>query len=196
MITPGTVENTCRTGWPLSSTLPPVGALTAAAGTARGYVRAVLQDWGLGGLADDSELVVSEIVTNAVNASANPDGTLAYVAGHTPVIRVCLMSDGRQLLIEVHDQAPGQPMIQHADPVTAESGRGLAMIDALTDGQWGWHPSAEQPGKCVWAVLEAAPVASSDLAARFRPLAPAWPERARHLASGHAGPHTPCTHAR
>ena len=52
------------------------------------------------------------------------------------------------------------------------------------------------PGKVVWAVREATPVASGDLAARFMPLAPAWPERARHLASGHAGPRTPYAHAR
>jgi anti-sigma regulatory factor (Ser/Thr protein kinase) len=138
--------------WPLSSALPPMGALTSAPGTARAHVRAVLPGWGLADLIEVCQLVVSELTTNAVKASNGPGGRLHYVNGRMPVVRVCLLSDGSRVLVEVYDQAPGVPVLRDAG-VDAESGRGLPMVHALTVGRWGWQTAPAQPGKRVWAAL-------------------------------------------
>jgi anti-sigma regulatory factor (Ser/Thr protein kinase) len=138
--------------WPLSSALPPMGALTSAPGTARAHVRAVLAGWGLAGMIEACELVVSELATNAVKASTGPGGRLLYVDGKMPVVRVCVLSDGSRVLAEVYDQAPGVPVPRDAG-VDAESGRGLPMVCALTAGRWGWQTAPGQPGKRVWGSL-------------------------------------------
>ena len=98
-------------------------------------------------------LVVSELTTNAVEASTGPTGRLLYVNGRMPVVRVCLFSDGERLLIEVWDQAMGFPALRRAAS-DAEDGRGLHLIDALSRGQWGWQPG-QGPAKVVWAELAA-----------------------------------------
>ena len=52
------------------SATPPFAPLPTAPGLARGHVRAILALWGLGELADTTEMIASELTTNAVNASA------------------------------------------------------------------------------------------------------------------------------
>jgi anti-sigma regulatory factor (Ser/Thr protein kinase) len=128
-----------------SSATPPFAALPTAAGMARGHVRAVLAGWGLSGFADAIELVASELVANAVTASARMPATVRPL-----LIRLCLFTDGNVLTVEVWDQAPGVPVLSPPDGL-AESGRGLAIIDDLTGGRWGSQPAIGQPGKCVWA---------------------------------------------
>jgi anti-sigma regulatory factor (Ser/Thr protein kinase) len=162
-----------------------LGAVLTAPGCARAWTRVILWEWGLACLADTAEVVVSELVTNSVNASR---------ALGRPVIRLILTLDRGELAILVRDDHPGAPRTRHPG-ADEENGRGLLLAEALSD-RFGWYPLEQGPGKVTWAVLEAAPAASSDPAARFMPLAPAWPERARHLASGHAGPCTPRAHAR
>jgi serine/threonine-protein kinase RsbW len=139
--------------WPMSSRLPPMGALTTAPGTARAHVRSVLAGWGLADLTEVCELVVSELATNAVEAGTGPTGRLQYVDGRMPVVRVCLFSDGVRLLIEVWDQAVGFPALRRAAS-DAEAGRGLHLVDAVTRGRWGWQPG-RGPAKVVWAELTA-----------------------------------------
>jgi hypothetical protein len=130
--------------------------LSSAPGTARAHVGIVLAGWQMSGISDTAELVASELVTNALNASTTDEGEPRYVDGRMALIWVCLMSDGlSRLLIEVHDQMEGQPVIKDADS-EAESGRGLYMVDTLTEG-WGWYPKIGHPGKCVWAVLALPP---------------------------------------
>jgi anti-sigma regulatory factor (Ser/Thr protein kinase) len=130
-----------------------MGALPSAPGTARAHVRAVLAGWRLAGLTAVGELVTSELTTNAVQASAGPAGGLRYVDGRMPVVRVCLLSDGARLLIEVWDQAAGLPALRPAGG-DAEDGRGLHLVDALTGGRWGWQ-RGQGPAKVVWAALTA-----------------------------------------
>jgi len=141
-------------GWPLSSVMPPLGALRTAPGSARAHARAVLATWRLGGLADAAELVVSELVTNALEASTAPSGGPLYAGGRMAVVGLRLRSDTTRLLIEVYDTAPGSPVLINAG-ADAESGRGLLTVHALTGGRWGWHPLQGQHGKCVWAELSA-----------------------------------------
>lgn len=129
------------------SATPPFAAIKTAPGLARGHVRATLAEWSLGEVADDAQRIASELVTNAVNASAP-----VLARGCMLVIRVCLVTDGGVLTIECWDQAPGLPVLREVDEL-AETGRGLAIIDAITSGCWGCQPAVGQAGKCVWAEI-------------------------------------------
>jgi anti-sigma regulatory factor (Ser/Thr protein kinase) len=141
------------TQWPLSSALAPLAALPTAPGCARAHVRAVLIAWGMTSLAEAAELVVTELVTNAVRASARFGQSLFHPEGRTPVIRICLLADGTRLRVEVWDQAAGFPVLRQAS-ADLEGGRGLVLVDAMTEGRWGWHSAARaQPSKCVWAEM-------------------------------------------
>jgi anti-sigma regulatory factor (Ser/Thr protein kinase) len=162
-----------------------LGALPTAPGCARAWTRVILREWQLAGLSDAAELIVSELATNALLASRR-EGAASF--------RLILTRHRGELAILVRDFCRSVPRPQDAGEED-ETGRGLLLVQAMS-GRSGWYPPDDGiPGKAVWAVLEAAPAASGDVAARFTPLAHAWPERARHLASGHAGPRTPRTHA-
>jgi len=96
-------------------------------------VRATLERWGLAALADTSELIVSELVTNAVNHARGP-------------IEVRLLR-GRSLVCEVGDSSFAMPTLR--DPDTgADTGRGLRLVDRLAY-RWGSRPTP--CGKVVWA---------------------------------------------
>ncbi len=153
MIVPGTLDSSRRTGWPLSSVSPVYGALETASASARAYIRATLAGWRMAHMTDDGEAVVAELIANAVNASRSRQGGFIYINGRMPTIRVCLLTGGSQLLIECWDEAPGVPQLRQIDYATAESGRGLNMINALSGGEWGWHQRQGRHGKCVWAVV-------------------------------------------
>ena len=130
-----------------TSATPLFAALPTAPGMARGCVQASLAGWGLSEFTDVAELVTSELVANAVAASAWPPGGTG-----ASLIRVCLITDGDVLTIECWDQAAGVPVSREADGF-AESGRGLVIIDTLTSGVWGCQPAIGRPGKCVWAEI-------------------------------------------
>jgi hypothetical protein len=141
--------------WPLTSDLGPLGALPTAPRLARGFVGAVLNGWGLEALIDVTELLVSELTTNVVQASTEPGGSSKYDdEGKLPVLWVRLLSDRSRLMIEIWDTLPvllGAPVVRHPD-TDEESGRGLEMIDALAE-DWGWEAVPGWKGKRVWAVL-------------------------------------------
>jgi anti-sigma regulatory factor (Ser/Thr protein kinase) len=136
--------------WPQSIATPPLGALKSASGVARAYARSALGTWHVNHLADDTETIVGELVSNAVNASTGNDGEPLYIDGRMPEIRLCLFTDGTVLRIEVWDQAGGIPAGTGGIGWEAEAGRGLSMVDALSAG-WGWYPGPA--GKCVWAEM-------------------------------------------
>jgi anti-sigma regulatory factor (Ser/Thr protein kinase) len=98
------------------SATPPFAPLPTAPGMARGHVRATLAQWGLGELADTTEMIASELTANAVNASA-----AFHAAGSVPVIRLCLITDGETLVVECWDQAPGFPSLRQTSEL-AETG--------------------------------------------------------------------------
>jgi Histidine kinase-like ATPase domain len=157
MIIPAGMTVAPRTAWPLSCSMPPMAALVTAPGTARAYLASVLANWNLASLTGDGQAVVSELVSNAVEASTIA-GRPVYLGGRIAVVRLALLSDGSRLVTEVYDQAPGQPVIR--EPTSdSEAGRGLLVITQLTRGRWGWSPLHGQPGKVVWAELatESAP---------------------------------------
>jgi anti-sigma regulatory factor (Ser/Thr protein kinase) len=100
-------------------------------------------EWGLAHLADTAELLASEIVSNAVQASGQlkiPD---------PPVARVTVNADRESVLIRVWDGSDGMPIRQQAGP-SDDGGRRLTIIDALgTD----WGAYREPDGKVVWALI-------------------------------------------
>jgi anti-sigma regulatory factor (Ser/Thr protein kinase) len=136
--------------WPLSTSLP-LGALPGATPCARLHARAVLTEWGLADLAEAAELIVSELVTNAVRASTGPDGRPCYDGSGLPVVVLRMASDGIRLLVEVWDGIPGAPAAANPGP-DDESGRGLMLVAAQCD-RWSWQTVPGWPGKVVWAEL-------------------------------------------
>jgi anti-sigma regulatory factor (Ser/Thr protein kinase) len=152
MIGPDTVSDpaSMNTSWPLSSSLP-LGALVTATPCARLHARAVLHEWGLNVLAEAAELIVSELVTNAVRASTRPNGQPRYDGSGLPVVIVRLGTDGSRVMIEVWDGIPGTPVAEHAGP-DDEGGRGLVLVEAVC-ARWSWETVPGWPGKVVWAEL-------------------------------------------
>ena len=136
--------------WPLSTCLP-LGALPGATPCARLHARAVLAEWGLGELAEAAELIVSELVTNAVRASTGPDGHPRYDGAGMPVVVLRMASDHIKLRVEVWDVIPGAPAAARPGP-DDESGRGLMLVAAQADS-WSWQTVPGWPGKVVWAEL-------------------------------------------
>ncbi len=145
----GHQEDNSADQWPLRSFLE-LGALPGAVPCARLHARHLLWEWGLAGLADSTELLVSEMVTNAVQVSRE----MSQAA-----VRLWLVSDRAQVIILAWDASP-LPPVQTDPDESAENGRGLLLVDAISD-QWGWyfpsgHMSASAPdqrGKVVWAVV-------------------------------------------
>jgi anti-sigma regulatory factor (Ser/Thr protein kinase) len=120
-----------------------LGALEGAVPSARAHVRQLLWEWRLAELSQDISVVVSELVTNAVAASA---GLRPAVA---PVL-VWLGSDTRCVLVAVADAIPAPPQRLNPDP-EAEGGRGLAVVEACST-RWGWHETTMTGlAKVVWA---------------------------------------------
>ncbi|MFD9033118.1 SpoIIE family protein phosphatase [Streptomyces sp. NPDC059567] len=104
-----------------------------AASVARGLVTDQLAAWDLTELADVCELVVSELVGNALRYGNGP--------GRLRLLR------GDRLVVEVSDTGPDLPQIQHAD-LSDEGGRGLQLINMLCRR---WGSCRTVTGKVVWA---------------------------------------------
>jgi|HubBroStandDraft_1064217.scaffolds.fasta_scaffold15654_2 anti-sigma regulatory factor (Ser/Thr protein kinase) len=119
---------------------------------ARHHARRFLADAGLSDASGPVELVVSEIVTNAVRACGGLDARRRAGGGPAPVIRLWLAVAGSGVLVAAWDPGPGRPERQEAGP-DAERGRGLLLIEAIT-AAWGSSALAGEPGKVVWALCQ------------------------------------------
>jgi hypothetical protein len=140
------------TEWELRTFLE-LGALPSAVPCARLHTRQVLWEWHLDALADTAELIVSELVTNAVHASAGLTGSRRsgrWVPGMPPV-RFWLWSDRKRILVQVGDGNDRHPAPQDPGP-DAESGRGLLLVESLS-ADWGSYPPDRSSGKVVWALI-------------------------------------------
>jgi PAS domain S-box-containing protein len=104
-------------------------------GRAREYARAQLLSWDMEPLVDTTELLVSELVTNA----------LRYGEGE---IRLRLLLD-RTLVCEVWDSGLVQPRRRRARD-TDEGGRGLQLVGLLSAA---WGSRRTPRGKTVWFEL-------------------------------------------
>jgi anti-sigma regulatory factor (Ser/Thr protein kinase) len=111
---------------------------------ARLHARQVLWEWRLEGHADTVELLVSELVTNAVQASER------LTQGIAPV-QLWLSSDGKRVVIQVWDSSPQLPIHRDQD-LAASGGRGLLLVENLS-AEWGSYRLENSSGKVVWAVV-------------------------------------------
>ncbi len=128
--------------WPLQDFLE-LGALAGAAPCARLHTRQVLWEWDLRNLGESAELLVAELVTNAVTASR--------VMTQAFPVRLWLASDSVQVLILVWDASRQSPVRMDTSD-EAENGRGLILVEAISE-QWGWYVREGSDGKFVWAIL-------------------------------------------
>ncbi|MEU9984538.1 SpoIIE family protein phosphatase [Streptomyces sp. NPDC050856] len=92
-----------------------------------------LEEWGLGDLAFTTELILSELITNAIRYGAAP-------------VHVRLLHD-RGLTCEVADNSSTSPHLRYA-ATTDEGGRGLFLVAQLSE-RWGTRYTAH--GKVIWA---------------------------------------------
>lgn len=105
-----------------------------AAFEARATAREAVAAWGLADVADTVELVVSELVTNAVTHAGGD-------------VRLTLERLADAVRVHVHDGSRDAPLRRDADP-GEEHGRGVHLVDVLA-ARWGTGPT--EGGKCVWA---------------------------------------------
>jgi anti-sigma regulatory factor (Ser/Thr protein kinase) len=129
-----------------------LGAAPGSARAAREFTAAVLRIWDLAVALPDAQLVVSELVTNAIRhglATAGAPSACGPTPAEPPIgLRLLRHSDG--LRFEVSDPSDIMParLVRDDD---ADFGRGLCLIGAISH-QWGVNP-LPAGGKCVWADL-------------------------------------------
>ncbi|MGW1590893.1 SpoIIE family protein phosphatase [Streptomyces sp. NPDC002386] len=95
-----------------------------------------LETWSLSEASFTAELVVSELVTNAIRYGSRP-------------IRLRLIHDAATLIVEVSDSSHTAPHLRRAK-IFDEGGRGLLLVAQLTQ-RWGSRHTTE--GKTIWAEL-------------------------------------------
>lgn len=104
---------------------------------ARRFVVTALQEWGHDStLLSDTELVLSELVTNAVIHAGSP-------------VSVSVSPANAGVHLRVHDASPVEPWLRSPAPMQP-GGRGMHVVDALAS-RWGVETTTE--GKTVWADL-------------------------------------------
>ncbi|MEU2391856.1 ATP-binding protein [Streptomyces sp. NPDC007369] len=104
---------------------------------ARRDVTLCLRTWGLDGLVDDAQLIVSELVTNAIRHTRTRRIGVS-VTRHPEHVRIVVTDTSRTLPAP----APAVP--------DAKAGRGLQLVDQLATG---WGSDRLATGKRVWVEL-------------------------------------------
>ena len=127
--------------WPLRTFLE-LGAIPGAVPCARLHTRNVLAEWGLTVFSESTGLLVSELVTNAIQ--------IPRLAEQDAPVRLWLVSDRAQVVIFVWDASPLPPLTGDVGE-DAETGRGLRIVQAVS-ARLGWDFSSGMGGKVVWAV--------------------------------------------
>jgi anti-sigma regulatory factor (Ser/Thr protein kinase) len=111
---------------------------TAAPSKARHQLRAVVEDRVSQDVMEIAELLVSELVTNAVTHGSGP-------------VVLSIDCTDTLLTVTVSDESPEHPKLQ-PERLMAVDGRGVRMIEALA-GAWGVRPRRAGVGKEVWFSL-------------------------------------------
>ncbi|MGK5450112.1 ATP-binding protein [Streptomyces radiopugnans] len=115
----------------------------------RRLTRSYLELWALETLADTAQLCVSELVANVI-----------LHVGEGASITLRFSAHGRRLRIELADPDPRRIPVLLSSPDDAESGRGMALLDAVA-ADWGVVLHAD--GKVTWCELDIAPGAPERL---------------------------------
>ncbi|RJL20559.1 ATP-binding protein [Bailinhaonella thermotolerans] len=132
---------------------PPRSATFALAPTpesvhaARCFALATMYGWRLAEVCDNLELVVSELITNALRHG--------QVAGETTPLRLSLIHRATHVLCAISDPSPATPTPRDQDlddlSDLEPGGLGLHIVESLSRA-WGWSPMTPT-GKIVWAAL-------------------------------------------
>jgi anti-sigma regulatory factor (Ser/Thr protein kinase) len=123
-----------------------LGASPESVKTGRAFTRVTLDLWDMAALTDLTELVVSELVTNAVRHGV--PSACKSVSEHC--VRLRLLAQAPFVMCMVADPGRGIPVLRDSD-LAAENGRGLTVVEACCV-RWGWH-LLDEGGKVVWALL-------------------------------------------
>jgi anti-sigma regulatory factor (Ser/Thr protein kinase) len=123
-------------------TMSPRQVVLPADATAPRVARAFLAEACCGrheaAVVEEAQLLVSELVTNAIRYGAPPVELQVRCAGED------------RLQIRVRDSDPGVPTPRDADE-DAEGGRGLMLVDLVSDA---WGHEDDLDGKAVWFTLK------------------------------------------
>jgi Histidine kinase-like ATPase domain len=128
----------------------PLSPVPEEARTARQFVRELLTCWDLSHLSDDAELIIAELVVNAVRHGLRTAPQPVTSVPGVAALRLCLLRRVGEVMLAVTDPSNEAPT-PRAPGWSGESGRGLQIVGALSY-VWGWSP-IEGRGKAVWAVL-------------------------------------------
>ncbi len=136
---------------PASATEQPTATCTLGADpesvkAGRNFTRVTLGLWDMEALTDVAELVVSELLTNAVRHGVPSARTIVSEY----CVRLRLLAQAPFVMCMVTDPGHGIPVLRDSDPA-AECGRGLTVVEACAV-RWGWH-LLDGGGKVVWALL-------------------------------------------
>ncbi|MDF5751449.1 ATP-binding protein [Spongiactinospora sp. TRM90649] len=145
-------------------------ALPNAVWLARAYTAATLRGWGFSDeqFVDDARLLVSELVTNAVQALGMHVvmPKVSTLLADESLIRLVLevVPGVDALLIEVWDADPRAPARPGRPGIDSEHGRGLAIVDGLA-ASWGYRypKDAALPWiKVVYATIRSPPTGGAN----------------------------------
>lgn len=125
----------------------------------RRILRLYLKGWGLMAVADAAELAFTELIANVVR----------HVPGRRCQTFIFRLPGGVGVRVEVADGCPEVPRVVEGG-VLDEGGRGLVLVDAVTD-KWGVEVRRDGGGKTVWfeCLAAASGVASATPPARPAP---------------------------
>ncbi|MGW6491108.1 SpoIIE family protein phosphatase [Streptomyces sp. NPDC055056] len=122
---------------PLATAAIDLPAVPESVPEGRAFLSKALTSWDCAPTADDARLLLSEILTNAVQHAHGPIG-----------LHVCRTPT--ELTVEISDQSTHLPRPRAATE-DEESGRGLILVRALAD-DWGVRPT--EAGKTTWFTLK------------------------------------------
>ncbi|MEU9256058.1 ATP-binding protein [Streptomyces sp. NPDC048270] len=106
----------------------------------RRILRSFLERWELAEMAEDAELALTELVANVVR----------HVPGRRCTVLILRRPEGLRVEVADADSRPPHPV--HVGDALAEGGRGLLLVEAVTDR---WGTLAQEPGKTVWFECDA-----------------------------------------
>jgi hypothetical protein len=178
------VQPSVRSGGCFARPLPLDGS---CAGAARHLFREAVAGMGMpGDLVHDGITMASELAANTMHSQGNVEfgsGRQRPVTGF-PEIWLYLRGSGArcELVCKVYDSQQGWRTGQIPDPkahkLDSTNGRGLQVVNGLSAGQWGYHPTRSRlgswkvPGKVVWFALRLPP--ACDTVRSHRPSVASW----------------------